>query len=559
MYKKLKSAYKYLLKFKFNKQNRLNVIIALTVVLFIFVCCKLILISVLGEVKNYSLYLSIPNYSNLTLRHDITDRNGNVLAVTIPSTSVYLRPKDIVDKDLAVKALSVSFNLSEKAAKDLVDSKYPFVWVKRNVSDKELQSFLKFGVIGAYLENGYRRFYPYGNYFSHVVGVTNIDGKGISGIESSFDQELSKNSVQLSLDVRLQVILREALQDGLKNNQAKHAFGIIVNPNNGEVLAMSSLPDFNPNNRDTISMSNMFNYVTQGVFEQGSTFKFFTIASALDSNIISVDDTFDVSKPIVMHKYVLVDDKYLDREINVPEILIYSSDIASALIAMKMGDEIHEKYFSALGLFGATSLEIPEKAASVGPKNWKTLTQITLSYGYGMAVSQATEANAIAALINGGYYIPMTLLKRNDDNYLKTRVVKPETSLDIRRMARLIVSQGTGRVANVKGYNVGGKTGSAEKIDGRGGYDHNKLFSSLVAFFPAEKPKYLIFVSIDEPKRLKYNSWNITGSMVSGPVIAEIVKNMGSLLGIPKEDDGADNINRNHPQELLDFVERTSN
>lgn len=554
------------LKKYIKKLTRLNITVALRVKilfgsvlgLFIIAIIYLTYNVILGLSVNFSYKLS-SGYKRLVIKHDIVDRNNNVLAITVPASSIYLRPNNILNKNLAVEAIINSFNFKRENAVNIVNSKAPFVWVARNVSNNDLNKFLSFGVIGAYVEKGYMRFYPYGNYFSHIVGITNIDGKGVSGLEYNFNNYLEKEKLQLSLDVRIQIILRNALLKALEQNNAKRAFGIIVNPKTSEVLASVSLPDFDPNNRENLSLGDMFNYVTQGVFEQGSTFKLFTVAMALDSNKFQVSDRVDVSKPLVKNGYVIVDDTYLNRSINLPEILIYSSDIGSSLIASQLDVDLQKKYFSYMGLFNATTLEISEKGDSVVPNNWSDLTRITLSYGYGMAVSQATVANAFSTLVNGGYYSPLTLIKKENTNDIsKYKVFNPETSEIIKRMGRLVIAKGTGRIANIEGYNIGGKTGTAELIDKKTGrYNMSRVLASVLAYFPAEDPEYLIMISVEEPKGTKSNGWSRVAARVTAPYIKEVVENIGSLFSIPKSSDGAENINRDNQEEILNFVNNT--
>lgn len=537
------------------KKFRLNALQLLVSFIAVIVITAILFKVVSGLLKNPK-ERSLSVSKDLTLRHDILDRNGNVLALTVPANSLYIRPKELLDKDLAKRALKATFGMRDAEADKIVNSKAGFAWVARNIAKKDLDEFLTFGVVGAHIESGYRRFYPYGRYFSHIVGTTNIDGVGVSGVEYSFNSELLKHNVQLSLDVRIQSILRTALLNSLKRNEAKRAFGIVINPKNGEVLAMASVPDFDPNDRSSFSISDMFNYVTQGVYEQGSTFKCFTLAMALDKGIIKPSDMFDVSKPIVKYGHVFVDDTYLAQDISVPEILMYSSDIGSALVARDLDTSTQKRYFSYMGLFNATPLEIPEKEDSVLPSNWQELTKITLSYGYAMAVSQATAVGAFATLFNGGYYVPLTLVKRDTQKDISfTRVYKPETSALMRKMGRLVVALGTGRVANVPGYNVGGKTGTAELIDhDTGKYDMTKVLSTVMAYFPAEDPKYLMMLSVEEPKRSKANHWSRVAARTIAPDVSEVVSNMGSLLAMPHNKDNANNIDRTNSQDIINFV-----
>lgn len=536
-------------------RQRISVVKIMVALMFSILIVKVTYETILGLLTTRSGGLKT-SYTSLLIRHDILDRHGNVLALTVPANSVYLRPKEIIQPKLAVRALVQSFHIKPIEALAMVNSTSGFVWVARNVSNKALNKFLRFGVVGAHIDKGYRRFYPYGSYFSHVVGITNIDGKGISGAEYYFNSDLLNHNVTLSLDVRLQTILHNALAHALERDQAKRAFGIIINPKTGEVLALSSVPDFDPNNRNTLALGSMFNYVTQGEYEQGSTFKLFTVAIALDQNTITPANTFDVSKPMVKDGHVFVDDTYLSRAINVPEVLMYSSDIGSALIAKDISLDTQKKYFSYLGLFNSSTLELPEKEESVLPTSWTELTKTTLSYGYGMAVSQATAVNAFMSLFNGGYYAPLTLIKLDPNLKIKKlQVFKPETSLLMRRLGRLVMAQGTGRSADVPGYNVGGKTGTAELLDHSSGhYDMHKVLSSVLAYFPAEDPKYLMLLSVEQPTGSKKTHWSRVAAYTIAPEVKVVVGSIAALFAMPAQPDGARSLKRNDSRQLLDFV-----
>ncbi|MFL1781358.1 Cell division protein FtsI/penicillin-binding protein 2 [Candidatus Hepatincolaceae symbiont of Richtersius coronifer] len=521
-------------------------------------CLLLICVAKMSYIYLQSFNKVLPNYNSGKaeyLKRDIVDREGNVIALNIPGVSVYLKPQVIKNKELAVEALVASLNLDEAFAKKAVYSKSPFVWAKRNINKEEEIKLKYYGILGIEFQKEQKRFYPYGRLFSHVVGVTDVDGNGISGIENSFNDKLMRQNVELSLDLRIQLILAEALKKAKDNNQAKAAYGMVIDTDTSEVLAMVSLPDFNPNLRSNIQMQDMFNYPTQGVFESGSVAKVFTMAIALNEGKHKITDKYDVSTPIVRDSFLIVDFDYMDRSLSLPEILMYSSNIGTSLIMQEVGVDTQVKYFENLNLFKATSLEVKEKEKSLVPKKWTTLGSITLSYGYGVAVSQSTFINAFGALVNGGIYRPLTFLKIKEGRKIEEkRVITQETSRILRGMLRLTVATAFGKRANVEGYTVAGKSGSSEKqVNGK--YQKNKVIASFVATFPVYQPKYAIIISIDEPKRLLHNNYNITGGSLSAPVIAEVIEKMGHSLGVAKKPDFVELISRNDVDAIIEYVE----
>lgn len=532
-------------------KKRLHYALYVIFTVFFIIVLKLIYLSIIGYKKDFSSY----NSSNVKIRrHDITDRSGNVLAIEVPSVSVYLRPKDIKDKPKAVIALVESLNITEEVAHKMVNSQASFLWVKRNISKEEDQKLKYKGILGIYFEKETKRFYPYGSLFSHIIGMTDIDGKGVSGVENSFNEQLYENDVKLSVDLKLQRILYDAISEAVKNNQAKRGYGMIVDPNTSEVLAMVSLPDFNPNERMDMNISHMFNYTTQGLIEPGSISKVFSVAMALENGTYRVEDKFDVSKPIVNNSYIIVDFDYMNKSINIPEVLMYSSNIATSIMMKELGINTQIYYLNKFNLFKETSIEIAEKAPSLTVSKWNDLTAMTVSYGYGLALSQATFINAFAAIINGGNYIPLTLLKRNDKDILsKKRVLSSETSEQMKRILRLVVSKGSGRRGDVEGFSVGGKTGSAEK-QAKGRYQKDAVIASFVAFFPSNKPKYAIIVSIDEPKRVKFNNYNTTGGALSAPVVRTIISKITTTYSLEKVADDTASVVKTNQKQLVDYV-----
>ncbi|XWO13849.1 penicillin-binding protein 2 [Candidatus Hepatincola sp. Pdp] len=536
-------------------KSRIKIVAYFIFLLFIVAVIKLVYLSVLGFYQNY-VFTNTQIKSNI--RYDILDRNNNVLAINIPSVSVYLRPKEITNKPLAVRALRDSLRIQESIAHKLVYADSPFVWVKRNISAKEEKKLRYYGVIGIYFSNEKKRFYPYGSLFSHTVGMTNLDGVGVSGIENSLNNELTKHNVTLSLDLGIQRIVYEALAKAKNLNKAKRAYAMVANPKTGEVLALVSLPDYNPNYRHDINIGNMFNYPTQGLFEPGSIAKVFSVAMALDNGDHKIYDTYDVSKPIVKNSYLIVDYDYMDRTLTIPEILMYSSNIGTSILMREIGIFTQKKYLKRFGILNAPPLEITENTAPLVPSVWNQLNSMTISYGYGIAMSQATFLNAFLPIINGGIYTPLTLLKKSANTYgngYGKRIISKEVSREMRAILRLVVAKGYGRKADVKGYLVGGKTGSSEK-QVNGHYNKDIVFASFLAFFPADDPQYAILVTIDEPKRVAANNFNVTGGYLSAPVVAEIVEKIGINLGIAKQkDDLYTKVNSKKVDTVLQYVE----
>ncbi len=530
--------------------NRFNFILYVFLALFMVVSIRLFYLAGIGYIKGNKPESNTAD----KLRGDILDRNGNVLAINIPSVSVYIKPHEIKDKLLAKRVIVKTLSLPEEQVEKMVESTAKYVFVKRNITEQEELNIKYYGVIGINFEKDYKRFYPYSNLFSHLLGITDVEQKGISGLELNFNEELKKQPINTSLDLRIQIILYEALLDAMVKNQAKGAYGMIVDPRTGEVLASVSLPDFNPNDRQNIKIENMFNYTTQGLFEFGSIAKLFSVAFAIDSKITDFTETYDVSKPIVVNPFIIVDFEHIDRKITVPEILMYSSNIGTSLLMRKLGAEKQQKYLNNLNLFSATSLEIPEKTKGLKPIKWDDITTMVISYGYGAALTQASFMNGFTALVNNGVYKPLTLLKAKPSDSVKSyQVFSVDTSKQLKAMLRLTVAFGGGKRADIKGYGVAGKTGSSEKLL-NGKYNFNKVLASFVAFFPYVNPQYAIIVTIDEPKRNTYNNYNILGGVLAAPTVGQIIDRLGSTFGIEKINDKVEGVSKADVGTILKFV-----
>ena len=367
-----------------------------------------------------------------TTRADIVDRNGIVLATTLPTASLYAEPRKIPNPEAATRVLAdILPELSQDKLLKKLSSNRGFIWIKRNLTPRQQYAINNLGIPGLEFEQEQRRFYPHGSLGAHVIGFTNVDNKGLAGIERSFDRVLREHPepIQLSLDLRVQHILREEMARSMKEFSAIGAAGIVMDANTGEIVSSVSLPSFDPSNPGTASDDARFNRATLGIYEMGSTFKLLTSAMALDEGVASVYDGYDVSKPIRVSRFTINDYKPLKRWLSVPEILIYSSNIGTVQMAMEVGTEGQRKYLSNFGLLRPASVEISEVGTPLVPSPWREINTMTISYGHGIAVSPLQLSSAISSLVNGGTLKPATFIKRaKDDAPLGRRILSEKTS-----------------------------------------------------------------------------------------------------------------------------------
>jgi cell division protein FtsI (penicillin-binding protein 3) len=321
----------------------------------------------------------------------------------------------------------------------------------------------------------------------------------------------------------------------VKKFSAIGATGIVMDVTSGEIIAMSNVPDFDPNRVSKLSQEALFNRATLGAYEMGSTFKTFTAAAALEHNIVSMRSGYDATHPLTMGKFTISDTHPQGRWLTVPEIFAYSSNIGTAKMALDLGAKRQQKFLRSLGFFEPVSLEIPELASPIVPKDWRDITTVTVSYGHGISVSPLHLVRAIAAIAGDGMLQPLTLIKDGNANKEQgPRVVAETTVADVRHLLRLVVRNGTGKAADAPGYAVGGKTGTAEKNAG-GVYNAHAKVASFVSVFPTDAPKYALLVMVDEPKGIKETFGYATGGWVSAPVVGRIVQRMAPLLGMPPQ------------------------
>ena len=473
-------------------------------------------------------------------RRDIVDRNGVLLATNLPTASAYADPRKVLDAaDAATKLAAVLPGLGRAELEAKLGGSRHFVWIKRNLTPRQQAAVNRLGIPGVAFQREERRVYPLGRLFAHVLGFADIDNQGIAGIEASFDDSLrvvrdgGEDVLRLSLDTRFQHVLREELARSMATFSALGAAGLILDAASGEVLALASLPDFDPNNPRSRGGEASFNRATLGAYEMGSTFKLLTAAMALDYGVATMTDSYDASEPLRVSRFVIRDYKPKNRWLTIPEIIVYSSNIGAAKLALDVGAGGQRDFLARVGLLHAADIELPEVARPLAPSPWGDISTMTIGFGHGLAVSPLQLASAIAAVINGGVFHSPTLLIRDPaDIDLGRRVVSPTTSAQVRALMRLVVVEGTGKKAAVPGYLVGGKTGTAEK-PGRGGYQKKALISSFVAAFPMDAPRYVVIAMFDEPHGIAETFNYATGGWVAAPAVGRIIARIGPMAGIP--------------------------
>ncbi|WP_426419933.1 peptidoglycan D,D-transpeptidase FtsI family protein [Bradyrhizobium genosp. A] len=482
-----------------------------------------------------------------TARPDIVDRNGAILATDVKAASMFGEPRRIIDKDEAIELLTATVpDLDEAEVRDRLSTRKGFVWLKREITAKQQQDIHKLGIPGIGFLRENKRVYPTGNEVAHLIGLVNIDNQGIAGMEkwldnngladlhrAGFATDRLQKPIELSVDLRVEHALRDELLKAKEKFHTKAASGLVTNVNTGEIIAMVSVPDFDPNNPKEAHDPDRINRLTTGVYEMGSTFKAFTLAMALDTGKYGLDSLWDARGPLHYGKFAIHDDEPKGRFLNMKEVFTFSSNVGAARIALSQGVEAHKAFLRKMGQLDRLRTELPESASPILPRRWSELNTITIAFGHGMAVAPLQAVMGVSALANGGLLIPPTFLKRSEEEAraIARRVIKPETSDKMRFLMRLNAEIGTARKADVKGYYIGGKTGTAEKVV-NGRYAKKRVLTAFTAILPADKPKYQLLIMLDEPQALKETYGFITSGWNAVPTAGNVITRIGPLLGI---------------------------
>ncbi|MCZ6604202.1 MAG: penicillin-binding protein 2 [Alphaproteobacteria bacterium] len=479
-----------------------------------------------------SRYVTAPD--NMA-RADIVDRNGVLLATNLETASLAAVPRLVHDAERTATALVEilpELDLDETVQK--LRSAANFVWLKRGLTPNQYYATNRLGEPGLEFRFEQRRIYPNAALAAHAVGFSGIDNEGLSGIERGLDADLAggRMPLRLSLDMRVQQIVYQELEAQIEAFSALGGGGLVLDANTGEILAMVSLPDFDPNQPGRASDEQKFNRMSFGLYELGSVFKIFTLATALETGVASLASLYDATDPITVSRFTINDYKPQARTLSLTEVFRYSSNIGAAKIGLDIGGEVQRSYLRNLGLLDPIDIEMPERGAPIYPSYWRDVTTMTVSYGHGIAVTPLHLAAAVATVVNGGTYHPPTLLARDPDEPVASRrVYSQATSIQMRRLLRMVVAEGTGGKAAAPGYLVGGKTGTAEKTRD-GGYDQSALLTSFVAAFPITDPKYVVMVMLDEPHGTKASYGYATAGWTAAPVVGRVVARIAPLLGL---------------------------
>lgn len=466
-------------------------------------------------------------------RAGIVDRNGVLLATNLSTVSLVADPKYVQNpRETAYKLAAVLPTLDPKSTEEKLRKKSRFVPLMRTLTPQQQYDVNALGLPGIDFDRKQTRIYPHGALFGHILGQTDTDNNGIAGLELRFDQNLREGTdpLQLSLDVRVQHMLREELGKAISKFSAIGGAAIVMDVRNGEVLGMVSLPDFDPNEPISLNDEALFNRATKGVYELGSTFKIFNTALGLESGSISLSSSYDATKPIRVGRFSITDYHAKNRWLSVPEIFIYSSNIGSAKMALDVGGPEQKRFFDKLGFLKPLDVEVPEVGFPQIPQVWRPVNTMTISFGHGMAVSPLHLTTGVSAMVNGGVLHRPSVLKSTEAPHGK-RVISEKTSGAIRALMHLNALEGSGKNARAEGYVVGGKTGTAEK-PASGGYRGKSLISSFVGAFPMHAPRYTVYVVLDEPQGIKETYGYATGGWVAAPVVGKVVRRLAPMMGI---------------------------
>jgi len=496
-----------------------------------------------------------------TARPDIVDRNGEILATDIKTASLYAEPNKIVDPDEATELItSVLPDLDAGQLRKKLSTQAGFVWIKREITPKQRAQIFDLGIPGVGFLTENKRFYPGGPAAAHIVGLVNVDNQGIAGIERAIDERglgdlheagfavkgSEQEPVRLSVDLRVQHVLRDELVGAMQRYQAAAAMGVIINAKTGEVMALASLPDFDPNDPVDANKPDRLNRITAGTYELGSVFKSFTFAMALDSGRVKMTDSFDARAPIRVGRHVIHDSHAQARFLTVPEIFQYSSNIGTAKMALAIGGDRQQDYLKKFGLSVRLKTDLPEVATPQVPKRWSEATTMTVAFGHSIAITPMQAAMGDVALVNGGNFLNPTFFPRTQDEALadSTPMVSKKTSDEMRWLFRFNAVNGSGRHADVPGYVVGGKTGTAEKIQ-NGRYVNGHYLNSFLASFPMDDPQYVLLVSVDDPKpeapgKPALAAWN------AAYVAGNVIRRSAAFLGVQPR-----TANESHPDAML--------
>ncbi len=468
-------------------------------------------------------------------RADLTDRNGALMARDLPASDLYALPRNFADKRRAAHELAAITGADETRMAQMFAAKRGYVLVARQLPQTVRDKVMQLGLSGIEFAPNTKRYYPDGRMTSLVLGVTDPDGNGVSGLELGLDPKLhaerANGAVETSLDMRVQFILAHEAAASMEMFRARAAGGLVMDVRTGEILALVSLPDFDPNARSFDAGDSTRDLMAQDVYELGSVFKIFSFTLALEDHTVRLDEQLPIGNGYKIGKYTIHEAERMPATLAARDVLAQSSNIGTAQIALRSGPDRQRAFLTRMGLLSPIKSELPETARPLYPAHWGTIETATIGFGHGISVSPMAFAAAAAAVVNGGRRIQPTFLKQSGDARGE-QLISPETSAGMRALLRYVVTNGTGRKADVPGYDIGGKTGSAEK-PGPHGYQAHKLVTSFCAVFPIEAPRYLVFVVLDEPHGTKATAGFALAGYTAAPLAGHVISRIAPLLGVP--------------------------
>src|SRR5579875_46674 len=526
-------------------RSRLALVAAVFAALFVAVAGKLAMVTLIMPLKPHlaaPVVVPPPETPELALgprvhRAMIVDRNNQILAVSLPTVELYANPREMIDvREVAHELKRVLPRLDEAERLARLSSNKAFVYLARHISPREELLINALGIPGIYFQPSERRHYPLGRVAAQVLGGVDIDEHGIAGVEKHFDERLTTSAepLRLSIDVRVQAVVREELAAAMEEFHAIGACGMVMDVRTGEMLAMVSLPDYDANDVGSAPPEDRFNRAVTGMYEPGSTFKLQTAAMALDGGIVHIWDQFDAAHPIHIGRFTITDFEGKHRFLYLPEVLAYSSNLGAAHIALLVGAERQRAWLKAMGMFSRIGIELPEAGRPLAPpvSNWGEAATMTIGFGHGIAVSPLHVLRGTAAIANGGILLTPTLLAHREDEPVNgTRVMQQATSDLMRKLMRLVVTEGYGKKAEVAGYFVGGKTGTAEKVGGHG-YKKHANVSAFVSVFPMNAPRYAVYMMLDEPHGNASTGFFSTAGQVTAPAAGRVILRIAPMLGL---------------------------
>ncbi len=475
----------------------------------------------------------IPQQINTT-RADLVDRNGELLATTLTTYSLYAEPRRVWSaSEAASKLAAIRPNLDVADVEEKLSRDRAFVWLERGLTPKERQAVFELGLPGLGFRSEPKRVYPRGQLASHYIGFTNVDMEGAAGTERALQARLAAENapdLALALDMRVQFALADELSKAKEKFAAQSAAGVLLDIKSGELIAMASLPNFDPNKPGATSPETRFNHASMSTYDLGSVFKPLTMAMALEDGVADLTETFPVHKPYKVRNKFIRDDHPSDVPLNMAGILAESSNRGTAMLAQRIGADSQKAHLARLGLLDRVPFELAESARPQVQRRWGEMATVTVSYGHGLSVSPLALTAAVGALLNDGLYVTPTIVKRDARNAVQTRrVFSEQTSQTLQDMMRRVVTHGTGRKANVPGFGVMGKTGTAEKPS-LGGYDQKRLVTSFIAAFPHSDPRYAVIVTLDEPQAVEGTYGYATAGWNAAPTTGKVIARIGPML-----------------------------